>query len=102
MSFWNFLISHHAEILSRTLEHLLLVGAAMLAAVVIGIPLGIVVGRGAWALFASELGIGSSSVVSSAQILLCIPAVLLIAMIVAVGPAWFASRVQPAQVFRSE
>ncbi len=68
----------------------------------IGIPVGIIVGRGAWVLFASELGIGSSSVVSSAQILLCIPAVLLIAMIVAVGPAWFASRVQPAHVFRSE
>jgi ABC-type antimicrobial peptide transport system permease subunit len=68
----------------------------------IGIPVGIIVGRGAWVLFASELGIGSSSVVSSAQILLCIPTVLLIAMIVAVGPAWFASRVQPAQVFRSE
>ncbi len=68
----------------------------------IGIPLGIIVGRGAWVLFAGELGVGSSSIVSSAQILLCIPAVLLIAMIVAAGPAWFASRVQPAQVFRSE
>ncbi len=68
----------------------------------IGIPVGIIVGRETWALFASELGIGSSSIVPSAQILLCIPAVLLIAMIVAVGPAWFASRVQPAQVFRSE
>ena len=45
MSFWNFLIMHHAEILSRTLEHFLLVGAAMLAAVVIGIPLGIALVR---------------------------------------------------------
>jgi osmoprotectant transport system permease protein len=45
VSFWNFLISHHAEVLSRTLEHLLLVGAAMLAAVVIGIPLGIALVR---------------------------------------------------------
>ena len=45
MSFWNFLIMHHDEILSRTLEHLLLVGAAMLAAVVIGIPLGIALVR---------------------------------------------------------
>ena len=68
----------------------------------IGIPLGIIAGRSAWAFFASELGIGSSSITSSVQILLCVPAVLLIAMIVAIGPAWFASRVQPAQVFRSE
>ena len=41
MTFWNFLINDRAEILSRTLQHLLLVGAAMLAAVLIGIPLGI-------------------------------------------------------------
>ncbi len=69
---------------------------------VIGIPLGIVVGRGAWALFAGELGVGSTSVVPSSRILLCVPAVLLIAMVVAIAPAWFASRVQPARVLHSE
>lgn len=41
MTFWTFVINDHAEIFSRTLQHLLLVGAAMLAAVLIGIPLGI-------------------------------------------------------------
>ncbi len=45
MNFWNFVITHHTEILSRTLEHLLLVAAAMLAAVLIGIPLGIALVR---------------------------------------------------------
>ena len=45
MNFWNFLINDHAEILSRTWEHLLLVGAAMLAAVLVGIPLGIALVR---------------------------------------------------------
>ena len=45
MSFWNFLINYRAEILSRTLEHLILVAAAMLAAVLIGIPLGIALVR---------------------------------------------------------
>ena len=68
----------------------------------IGIPLGILVGRGAWALFAGELGIGSSSVLPGIRIVLCVPAVLLIALMVAVGPAWFASRVQPAKVLQSE
>ncbi len=47
----------------------------------IGIPLGIFVGRGAWALFASELGIGSSSVVPGFPHALCIPAVFLIAIV---------------------
>ena len=58
---------------------------------VIGIPLGIVVGRGAWALFAGELGIETSSLVPGARVVLCIPVVLLIAVLVALGPAWFAA-----------
>jgi osmoprotectant transport system permease protein len=41
VSFWSFLVQDQAEILSRTLQHLVLVGAAMVAAVLIGIPLGI-------------------------------------------------------------
>jgi osmoprotectant transport system permease protein len=45
MSFWTFLVRDHAEILSRTLEHLVLVGAAMLAAILVGIPLGIALVR---------------------------------------------------------
>ena len=45
MSFWNFIINYRAEILSRTLEHLILVAAAMLVAVLIGIPLGIALVR---------------------------------------------------------
>ena len=69
---------------------------------VFGIPLGIVVGRGAWALFAGELGVGSTSVVPSTRILLCVPAVLLIAMLVAIAPAWFAARVQPARALQAE
>jgi ABC-type lipoprotein release transport system permease subunit len=69
---------------------------------VIGIPLEIIVGHGAWTLFANELGVGSSSVMPTTPIAFCVPAVLLIAMLVAVGPAWFASRGRPARVFRSE
>ena len=45
MSFLTFLVNYRGEILSRTLEHLLLVAAAMLAAVLIGIPLGIALVR---------------------------------------------------------
>ncbi len=77
-------------------------GTFAVLSLVIGIPLGIIVGRGAWTLFANELGIGASSVVPSVPIVLCVPAVLLISMAVAVGPAWVASRVRPATVFRSE
>jgi osmoprotectant transport system permease protein len=41
LTLWQFFAQQHTEILSRTLEHLWLVSAAMLAAVVIGLPLGI-------------------------------------------------------------
>jgi ABC-type antimicrobial peptide transport system permease subunit len=61
-----------------------------------------VAGRGAWALFANELGIVSSPILPGLGILLCIPAVLVIALLVAVGPAWFASRLQPATVLQAE
>jgi predicted lysophospholipase L1 biosynthesis ABC-type transport system permease subunit len=68
----------------------------------IGIPLGIFAGRGAWALFAGELGIETSSVVPGARVALCIPVVFVIAVLVALGPAWFAARVQPARALQSE
>ena len=68
----------------------------------IGIPLGIVAGRSAWALFANELGIGSSSVMPTTRILLCVPALLLIALMASVGPAWIASGVLPARILQSE
>ncbi len=45
VSFLTFLVNYRGEIFSRTLEHLLLVAAAMLAAVLIGIPLGIALVR---------------------------------------------------------
>jgi putative ABC transport system permease protein len=77
-------------------------GTFAVLSLLIGIPLGIVVGRGAWALFGGELGIGSSSILPGFRIALCIPAVLIIALMVAVGPAWIASRVQPARALQSE
>ena len=78
--------------------------AATFAAVslFIGVPLGIFAGRAAWALFAGELGIQTSSVVPGMRVVLCIPAVLLIAVLVASGPAWFACRVQPARALQAE
>jgi predicted lysophospholipase L1 biosynthesis ABC-type transport system permease subunit len=77
-------------------------GTFAAVSLLIGIPLGIFAGRGAWALFANQLGIGTSSLVPGTSVALCIPAVLLIALIVAVGPAWFASRVQPAPALQAE
>jgi FtsX-like permease family len=78
--------------------------AATFAAVslLIGVPLGIFAGRGVWALFAGQLGIETSSVVPGARVALCIPVVVVIAVLVALGPAWFAARVQPARALQTE
>jgi osmoprotectant transport system permease protein len=44
----QFLSQHGSEILEATLEHIWLVGATMLLAIVIGVPLGMVVARKPW------------------------------------------------------
>ena len=41
MNLLEFFVRHHSEILQSTLEHVWLVGIAMLIAVVVGIPLGV-------------------------------------------------------------
>ena len=78
--------------------------AATLAALslLIGVPLGIFAGRAAWTLFARELGVQTLSVVPGIGVALCIPVVFLIAVLVALGPAWFAARVQPARALQAE
>jgi osmoprotectant transport system permease protein len=48
MSLAHFFLRHGDEILQATLEHIWLVGAAMLLAIAIGVPLGIVVTRKPW------------------------------------------------------
>lgn len=47
-SLLDFLLHNRGEIFTATLEHLWLVGAAMLVAVIVGIPLGIAVARRPW------------------------------------------------------
>ena len=43
MNFWDFLLQHHTEILSATLDHLTLVVIAMAIAILIGVPFGMLI-----------------------------------------------------------
>jgi osmoprotectant transport system permease protein len=45
MNFWQFILQNHNEVAELTLEHLWLVGASMILAVLMGIPLGILITR---------------------------------------------------------
>ena len=71
-------------------------------ALLIGVPLGFLVGRFTWALFADRLGVVSMPVEAWTSVAIVIPTVLILANLVAIGPALFARRTQPAQVLRAE
>jgi hypothetical protein len=71
------------------------------AGLIVGVPLGLLAGRWAWTLFASQVAIVPAPVVSPLT-LLAIPAVLLLANAIAAIPARSAARTQPAVILRSE
>jgi len=71
-------------------------------ALVIGVPLGVLAGRWAWAVFAGAAGVGSEAEVPVTLLLLAIPVTLLLANLIAAGPGWGAARVRPAGVLRAE
>ena len=48
MNFLHYLIRNRDQVVAATVEHLWLVGAAMLVAVIVGVPLGIIVARRPW------------------------------------------------------
>jgi len=72
------------------------------AALLIGIPAGVIAGRWAWALFAGAVGVNSRATVQVAFVLLAIPATLVLANLIAVWPGWRAARLRPAVVLRTE
>ena len=71
-------------------------------ALLIGLPLGVAAGRWAWQLFGAGLGIPADPVVPVPLVLLMVPAVIVIANVVAWWPGWSAARISPAQVLRAE
>lgn len=73
-----------------------------LVGLAVGVPLGLVVGRRGWIAVADGVGIEPSPVVPVGLTLAVIGATLLALNVVAVAPAWLASRVRPADVLRAE
>jgi ABC-type lipoprotein release transport system permease subunit len=72
------------------------------APVLAGLPLGLLVGRWAWLVFANSAGVGSAADVPAVLVLHIIPVTLILANLIAAGPGWTAARVRPALVLRSE
>ena len=76
--------------------------ALTVAALVGGLPLGVLAGRWSWALFAGSVGVAGQADIPVALILLAIPATLLLANVIAAGPGRAAARIRPALILRSE
>jgi putative ABC transport system permease protein len=69
---------------------------------VVGVPLGVSLGRWAWTLFAEQIGVVPEPVTPLPLILLVVPAAVLLANVVALLPARHAARTSPALVLRAE
>jgi FtsX-like permease family len=71
-------------------------------ALLAGLPLGVAVGRWAWALFSGGLGVPPGALVPVPFVLLIVPAAILLANAVAFWPGRTAARLRPAQALRAE
>ena len=72
------------------------------AALVIGLPIGILAGRAAWSAFARGLGVLPEAATPSVPLLLTVPAAILLANVIAAAPAVIAGRMRPAPALRTE
>jgi ABC-type antimicrobial peptide transport system permease subunit len=72
------------------------------AALLVGLPLGVLAGRWAWAVFAGSAGVSGVPDVPVGLVLLAVPVTLVLANLIAAGPGWDAARVRPAAVLRTE
>jgi hypothetical protein len=77
-------------------------GTLAVLALLVGMPLGVAAGRLAWRWFADDLGVVSDPVVPVAVVALVVPATLVLALAVAVIPAWRAARTRPGVTLRTE
>jgi hypothetical protein len=68
----------------------------------IGLPIGVALGRAIWVLFADQLGAVADPVYPSIALLVTIPAAIVLANIIATVPAYIAARLKPAVVLRAE
>jgi predicted lysophospholipase L1 biosynthesis ABC-type transport system permease subunit len=71
-------------------------------ALLIGLPLGLAAGRWSWQLFGAGLGVAADARVPVTLVLVMVPAVLVIANLVAWWPGRSAARILPARALRTE
>lgn len=73
-----------------------------LVAVVLGLPLGVVLGRLAWQALATQLGIVPEPATPLALLVIAVPVTVLLANLIAIVPGVMAARARPATALRAE
>jgi hypothetical protein len=71
-------------------------------ALLVGLPVGVIVGRWTWTALADDLGTVAEPVVPVLTLVLAVPLVLVVVNLVAFVPGRIAARLRPATVLRSE
>ncbi len=69
---------------------------------VLGIPLGVVVGRFAWAAIAGQIGVATDAALPGLALAILVPLTILAVLLIAYLPARAVSRIRPAVALRSE
>lgn len=89
---------------SRQIRATVAMQATTLAVIglVLGIPLGVVVGRFAWAAIAGQIGVATDAALPSLALTVLAPLTILAVLLIAYLPARAVSRIRPAVALRSE
>jgi hypothetical protein len=76
--------------------------AMAMAALLVGVPAGLLAGRWAWMLFANSAGVSPAARIPGLMVLLVLPATLAVAIIIAARPGVQAARIRPAVTLRRD
>ena len=72
-----------------------------LIGIIVGVPLGVVVGQATWKAFANNLGAVPVSIVPIWLVGVLVAGVIVVANLLAIGPALVATRSKPARLLRA-
>jgi hypothetical protein len=72
------------------------------AALLVGLPVGLAIGRVVWSVFAHQLGTLAEPMTPSMRLLLTIPGAVVLANLIAAIPGLIAGRMKPAPALRAE
>jgi hypothetical protein len=76
--------------------------AIALVALVLGLPLGIALGRWVWTVVAAQVQAPADPAVPVGALALAVPVTVAVANLLAAGPGWMAGRLRPAAILRTE